>query len=53
MVVSNGSLLWVIVLECRAHNLMKLQLKRVSNREENSVGDEVSCSFPKVYLYTL
>ena len=53
MVVSNSSLLCVIVLEHRAHNLMKLQLKRVSNREENSVEDEVSCSLPKVYSYTL
>ena len=25
----------------------------VENREENSVGDEASCSLPKVYLYTL
>ena len=32
---------------------MKLQLKRCSNREENSVGDEVFCSLPKVYLYIL
>ena len=27
----------------------EVQLKRCSNREENSVGDEVSCSLPKVY----
>ena len=33
--------------------MMKLQLKRFKNREENSVGDEASCSLPKVYLYTL
>ena len=33
--------------------MMKFQLKRVSNREENSVGDKVSCSLSKVYLYTL
>ena len=33
--------------------MMKLQLKRCLNREENSVGDEVSCSLPKVYLYIL
>ena len=27
--------------------------EEVENREENSVGDEASCSLPKVYLYTL
>ena len=27
--------------------------EEVENREENSVGDEVSCSLPKVYLYNL
>ena len=31
----------------------EVQLKRCSNREENSIGDEASCSLPKVYLYTL
>ena len=27
--------------------------EEVENREENSVGDDASCSLPKVYLYTL
>ena len=27
--------------------------EEVENREENSVGDEASCSLPKVYLYIL
>ena len=27
--------------------------EEVENREENSVGDEPSCSLPKVYLYIL
>ena len=27
--------------------------EEVENREENSVGDEMSCSLPKVYLYNL
>ena len=41
------------VMDWPTQSLMKLQLKRCSNREENSVGDEASCSLPKVYLYIL
>ena len=39
---------WVSKVSCD-----EVAAKEVENREENSVGDEASCSFPKVYLYTL
>ena len=41
--------------ECLEHSELQLldevAAERVSNREENSVGDKASCSLPKVYLY--
>ena len=35
------------------NDIDEVAAEEVENREENSVGDEVSCSLPKVYLYTL
>ena len=31
----------------------EVEAEEVENKEENSVGDEPSCSLPKVYLYIL
>ena len=37
----------------RAEANDEVAAEEVENREENSVGDEMSCSLPKVYLYIL
>ena len=40
------------IMSSKAYN-DEVAAEEVENREENSVGDEASCSLPKVYLYTL